>query len=212
MERIRFTWDGTFLGIAEDLKIHVVDGVSIAKVFGKNVIISPTSNLFTCFIDELKPLFGLEKTGTHYIQYQYKWYTITKIRNYKKFIANVRCSDEKLLQTRSVQRLFAFYELVGVSVRSSNIIEMSGKIYGYNEKHIHISPSSHNITKKVTFIKIFESNFKSLIKRIIELVNDDVDKIYDLRKKVERVSKIYKIEYMASEIIDKVEHFLSYAR
>jgi len=80
----KILWDGTYLGTISDediiekftnifeyWRIKINNNIFIA-------IIRKSKDYSPCLIDELKPLFGLTKSGTHYIKYKYKYIVLIK--------------------------------------------------------------------------------------------------------------------------------------
>lgn len=81
-------WDGSYLGIIKKEDIlevfqNILDYYRILIYYqGKQIqivaIIRRTKDMTPCLVDELKPLFSIQKIGTHYVKYESNYLILSK--------------------------------------------------------------------------------------------------------------------------------------
>lgn len=151
-----------------------------------------------CLIDELKPVFGLQKLGTHWCRHGGKTMILIKTvktpDGYIKEEISLNMIDVSTpLLTLQIQEIFAFRELLGVtrSYESSIIIrEGQRRCYpiSFNE------PNMATIDMKVIPFTVLEKWFKdtsidAVVKRLCRI--HTIDRIgivlHDLRTKIDDI-------------------------
>ncbi len=82
------------------------------------IVRSCTHNSMCCFIDELKPLFGLNKIGSHWLKFKNKTLVLYKPHIENDMIVNdvtLNLVDYRSKLKREVQKIFTFRELLAIS-------------------------------------------------------------------------------------------------
>jgi hypothetical protein len=96
------------------------------------VIVKKSSHIFACMIDELKPVFGLEKIGTHWVKIHSKIYILFKPEKDRKgeIIEELTLNEYKYDKNleNEIQKIFLFREIVGVprNTEKNVILRMKG--------------------------------------------------------------------------------------
>ena len=171
-----FKWDGTdvtniisqsYIYSAEHgkYKYWVIRHVCNNTIHEETCIVRSCKDSLSSLIDELKPIFGLQKLGTHWCRYNGKMKLLIKaVRTPKGEIKQeitlnqIDPSTNHLLKFR-VQEIFAFRELLGVtrSYSSSIIIrESKNSVYPIS----FYEPGMVTTDKKIIPYKILETWFE----------------------------------------------------
>lgn len=190
-----FKWDGSDISdFIKDPKTVIEEGGYKKNVYwkikhGNNEEIclkrNSSSNM-ACLIDEMKPVFGLEKIGTHWFKFKAKTVIIFKIvmenGSILEEITLDQISHKKELATE-VRRIFLFREMLGTSSNFEKNIILRKK--GYYIKPVsfyepNMNPSHHG---KVIPDTILEKWFK-------DTDLDEATKIFFNIDKLENINKI----------------------
>ena len=121
-----FLWDGTSLGYITDSQIeekYILDTVIYWKLridkFETICIARTTKDYTTCIIDELKPLFGLVKLGTHYAKYKSQYVILIRSRfniKSKEIVNEITLENYKgdidQFLTNKIKRIYVFRDLL----------------------------------------------------------------------------------------------------
>ena len=134
-----FKWDGsdvtdfinnekTFIREAEYKKITY--WVIINEKERETCSVKPTTSLLSCLIDEMKPIFGLEKIGTHWFKFKGKNMLMHKLEIVDGCILEeLTLKDVKYNEKLEpeVQKIFIFREILGMSKSFESSIVLRNK-------------------------------------------------------------------------------------
>jgi len=169
-----------------------------------NCIVRNSKNTVSCLIDELKPIFGLSKVGTHWCNQGGKIKILirciqTSDGHIKEEITlnnlNTLICDKSppLLLTMQVQEIFTFRELLGVSCSyDSSVIlrEGGGSYYPIS----YYEPGMLTDDKKVIPVTILDHWFEDtsideVVQRILKIRRLDqlAQVLHDLREQIDEV-------------------------
>jgi len=223
-----FTWDGSHLGSFKEDILHwmvdqgelhycclTIDNVSIIA------IIKQTKDRFPSMVDEMKPIFGLHKLGTHTISLSSKLHLLIYcplINGQLPIEPKLSNFDKAVEFKEQIQNIFAFREILGlnVSFESSIRIRTDGQItYPVSFREASSIVEKQTVALPGTIInKWFASSTVSAVaKRITGWSNniEVIDLVTDLRKKIEmiinRIDKdfIFYSAYIVSRIQNRLE-------
>jgi hypothetical protein len=201
-----FSWDGSEISeFLKEKKIHIEEGRYDENTYWKITneetgeegicIVRSTTCTLACLLDEIKPIFGLEKMGTHWIKFKNKKYILIKPEIVKGVIIkeltlNQINYNRKL--EKEVQKIFIFRELTGMSknFESSIILRKKGlviKPISFYEPNM--TPSNCG---KVLPNTILEKWFKNTS------IDHEVKKMFN-------VEKLDNINYILFDIREKME-------
>lgn len=184
-----------------------------------------THGLLPCLMDEIKPLFGLHKIGTHWAKHSSKKYLLLRVKtdqddriiydlSLDRFEWNSHIAPE-------VKKIFAFRELLGMSksYESSIIVRINHvSVHVISFYDPNMEPSSHNaVIPKTVLEKWFTDT--TVDQEIQKLVGIDTleqlgEKLFFWRqglvKIVERCDpeSILLIDEMLSRISARLQHCL----
>lgn len=150
---VNFLWDGSYIGKYDAIFTTQLGKYKVMRLDEKNYgVISLRKDCYSCVVDELKPLFGIVKTGTHYLHYRKKVYVLNKIRyEEKKAVVGIEIDlatiEESYMQY--IQRVYAFHEIVGVKIQKKNLVWDGQNILTYSENNYHISHDNKISRKKI---------------------------------------------------------------
>ena len=124
-----FKWDGSSLGIITEKNIlnkYIIKYLEYWDVlingFHTICIIRKYKDYTPCIVDELKPLFGLIKLGTHYVKYDNSYIILIRSRINKQckevigelflyeYIGNEALFDEKMV--RKIKEIYIFRDFL----------------------------------------------------------------------------------------------------
>lgn len=204
------TWDGTDItNIISDMTIYECKNNKITywilrkldSVTGiyndQTCIVRSCKNTTSCLIDELKPIFGLKKLGTHWCKINNRFKLLIKpVTNKDGYIQEelklnlCNFPIRKLLKLQ-IQEIFVFRELLGVTCTyESSIIlrEGANQIYpmSFYEPNMSLNDT------KILPCKILEKWFNhtsvdTVVKRLLKIHNiyNMASTLHDLRTKIE---------------------------
>lgn len=152
---MHFKWDGSDIGVIDEkciLEKHKIEDTNeelwIISVDGKTKIEVQVKNVkdkFQCLIDELKPIFGLFKQGTHFAICGKKKYMLIKssiVRTIKGGILHYRLSGnlrdssydvKNQVFVEQVRAIYGFRYLFGITQSCDRLIRMRYYKYGNPE-------------------------------------------------------------------------------
>lgn len=223
-----FSWDGSHLGsftsdivhwIVDYGELHycclTVDGVSVVS------LIKQSKDRFPAIVDELKPIFGLRKLGTHTINLAGKLHLLT----YCRLVNGQPLDEPKLSNVEStakykdqVQDIFAFREILGLNSSFESSIRLRDD--GQEIYPVSFREASSIVEKEKTALpgtiisKWFgQTTVSTVTKRITgwSAQIDKVELVAELRKKIEgvinRIDKdfIFYSVYIVSRIQGRLE-------
>lgn len=190
-----FKWDGSDLTEFikdEAIKIHeaksekrmywIIENEKGKEREKEEVLVKSSAHTFACLVDELKPVFGLEKVGTHWVKLYGKIYILFKPEKNRKnvLIEELTLNDYKYDKNleKEIQKIFLFREIVGVprTTEKNVILRIKG---------LYVQP-----------ISFYESNLKpnNSGKVLSNIILDKWFKDVDLDKAVAEFFKIQSIE------------------
>ena len=151
-----------------------------------------------CLVDELKPVFGLPKLGTHWCRLKNQTYVLIKCNKTKEGYIQEEITLNQIEQQTNllrlqVQEVFAFRELLGVTCSyDSSVIIRDGRSGPYPISFYEPNMVTENT--KVIPVTILDQWFGDLsiddvVKRLCRI--QTIDKLgtvlYELRTKIEEV-------------------------
>lgn len=183
--------------------IHIPDSDK-EKGFSETCIAKGSKNNIPCLIDELKPIFGLQKLGTHWCKHKGKYMilircvktpddhikqelTLDKIDVRKNTSSDSSEGSRMGLLKLQIQEIFAFRELLGISCsfESSILIrEYKNSIYPISQSEASMSFNDTKCRVPETMLNKWfeETNIDTVVARIL--------KIHDLRYMTEVLNDI----------------------
>lgn len=156
-----FNWDGSNVTnfienvIIQEGKYNKRKYWKIIKGDDYEICLVKTSpNTFPCLIDELKPVFNLEKIGTHWFKFKSKTMILLRLINKDNTVLEELTLDKiklsldkikfnKYLQ-HEVQKIFIFRELLGMTANFEKSIIL-------RNKGLYIKPISFNDTNMAPY-------------------------------------------------------------
>jgi len=168
-------------------------------------IVRTCSSTLPCLIDELKPLFGLNKIGTHWIMHKNKMKILTRANISKDGYIKTDYTLNKYKNIdvelkRKIQNVFVFRELLGLdkSTESSIVLKkIKNKIYPLSFYEPDIL-SCDTVLSKIIVNKWF--NDISMDKLIKDMLN-----IYNIKN---ITSIIHELRVQFEDIIERVDRNL----
>lgn len=183
-----FKWDGSDISHILNMDKIIItqtewDKLSIWQIYNsvENItvycIVRTAKNSLACLIDEIKPIFFLEKIGTHWAKFNGKIYILLKAQIKEDIIIEETTLNEIKIKEPynlanflyEVQKIFVFRELLGITKTYESSIVLRNKI-------THIQPISYyepNM-KPETEKKILP---QTVLERWFIHVHTDVDQI-----------------------------------
>ena len=161
-------------------------------------IIKSCKNTIPCLIDELKPVFGLPKLGTHWFIYKKKMKMLIKcVRTKKGYIKEEITLNKIEVCTRllilQIQEIFTFRELLGVtcSYESSIIIrESKNSIYPISYYDPNMTIKDVKVIPFTVLNKWFKgTSIDNVVKRLLKIYKIDRigEVLYNIRNKIEKI-------------------------
>jgi hypothetical protein len=231
-------WDGTFLG-----KINKTNILQIIK-FKKDTywkikigemtfhcLAKQSKNTYPCIIDELKYLFKIPKLGTHYCKINSKIYILVRVLTGNIYDINVDVKlnelqyDDPLFMDK-VRRIYAFRELLGITVSTDNSIrvreryeisennnlddELKGESdldfwdpISFREPNFNFEKSI--ISKKV-LKKLFHNQYQFLLGYVYNLLNFNTQtKLPNGKTKCNLKNELLKLSSIIDDVITRID-------
>jgi len=196
------TWNGSYLGVFDATIIkqrYYCNGNWFWDLAdGTRCLIRLCKNTQACLIDELKPIFGLDKIGTHTITVGVKLYLLMRSPppNQKIIHLNeIPFVNEQLVN--GVRGIFAFRYLLQANKTNEKCIAIfaneNNEIYplDFDDDIIGKNYKKRGTLSKSLYKKWFEDYKEKISSTLVSLLNlegKDHSKEYgDLRKKIENV-------------------------
>lgn len=141
-----------------------------------------TKNLYPCIIDQLKIIFGVQSLGTHYCKKGSQIFVLIKVvmTDLKNINIDIKLNElqhNDPLFTEKVRTIYAFRELLGITVSTGNSIRIrqndddikSENILDYWDPISFREPNfsfEKSIISKNVLKKVFNNEYKFLLKYI----------------------------------------------
>lgn len=222
-------WDGTYIG-----KIDKKDIIEIIK-FNKETywklkhksetfycLAKQSKNTFPCIIDRLKPIFNIPALGTHHCRLGSKIYILIRVIS-KSSNINVDIKLNELTVNdpdfvEKVKYIFAFRELLGITVSTGNSIRVRENTNETKSDSIldHWDPISFrepnfsfekSIISKKTLKTIFNNEYRVLLKyihHILGIKNKKMLKESLVRLSLTLENEILKVDHNAGWISNEL--------
>ena len=161
-----FKWDGSSLGtIIQDniLDKYIIKYLEYWDIlingFHTVCIIRQYKDYTPCIIDELKPLFGLIKLGTHYARYGNNYVILIRSRMDKEckevnaemflreYVGNTALFDEKMVQ--KIKEIYVFRDLLCLAKSNDDSIILRKNITDHEILPVSIIDTSLKIHKLI---------------------------------------------------------------
>jgi len=162
-------------------------------------IVRTSKSSATCIVDELKPVFGLQKLGTHWCKQASKIRILIRCAKtedgyIKEEITLNMLEEVTPLMKLQVQEIFAFRELLGVSCSylSSILIRegRNGSCYPISFYDPSMAINDKKIIPFTVLEKWFEgTSIDEVVKRLLKVHSIERlgEVLYDLRSKIDEV-------------------------
>lgn len=205
-----FNWDGTYLGVITDnqilLKLYANKfeyWIIWYNGFISTFMIKLSKFYNQCLVDELKPLFGLSKLGTHYATYKDKYVILSRARTTidNRFVvsdytlntggtggtggAGGIIDPSLMLLVPKIREIYVFRDLLGLTKSTDSCIairrsDTSNNVYPVSLIDSHIKPERLIDLSVSTYLPdtVFNKWFKdesptAILKKMCGLVNPD---------------------------------------
>lgn len=201
-------WDGSHLETFKlkniTLQKETIKGINYRKlkIYGEKFwcVFQCVENRLFCIIDEIKPLFNLNKLGTHslnignrlYILYRTKGYPETRLKDHRKYREIINGEYEEL--QIEIQKIYLFRYITQCNINCNSIIIRKYKAYSficYNEEEDFFNNLFENTIEDIDII----------IEKLLPGGERYIDTIFSekLEKKINKLDKtmiIYKSIYI----------------
>jgi hypothetical protein len=129
-------WNGSFIGVikkSQILNIIKFKGDTYWKLtHNENTVYclsKQSKNVYPCIIDELKPIFNIQKLGTHWCKLGSRIFILTRVLEINKDNINTDIRLNELqwsdpMFNEKIRMIFAFRELLGITVSTGNSIRV----------------------------------------------------------------------------------------
>lgn len=148
-----FKWNGTYLGIltSENILTTIRTNVTYCRISYKGCettcILRWIKNSLPCLIDEIKPLFGLEKLGTHWAHYKSKCVMLIQYTGSPYYLLkDIKSKYPHIVKDKSflyrIQQIYVFREILQLSHSNDSSI----RVLISNQNFIPISFTDSSIS------------------------------------------------------------------
>lgn len=184
-----------------------------------------SNGTLSCLIDEIKPIFNLQKIGTHWIKYNNKKLILLKVNLFEGSIIydlTLDLFDFHPKLCSEVQKIFAFRDLLGISKSYEKSIVLR-EITKYNYispvsfYEPNMEPSSSGKIPNTVLEKWFkDTSIDQVVKKMfkIEDAKELVSVLYNLRCQLEKVvercdrNSIIFVDEIVSKVGAKLQNIL----
>ena len=200
-----FKWNGS--EVTELIKNSIIEEGIFNKTISWRVIYedreeycmvrSISNGILPCLIDEMKPIFNLEKIGTHWTKYNNKKLLLLKVNidNTGAIIYDLRLNllpfNEKLCH--EVQKIFAFRSLLGMSKSYETSIilrERNNYVIPISFYEPNMEPSSEGKIPNTVLEKWFKNiSIDEVVKNMLKIkdLKEIVNVLHNFRSELEKV-------------------------
>lgn len=215
-------WNGSYLGEFKKEDIELIkkdkDTYINLKINGNNIkcILAKKVNILNCIFDEIKPLFGLTKTGTHHLKVRGNYKLLYKLDSPD----DLTTVDSIIAPTyhQEIKRLMAFkcmfrlgkVELKHFKIRNNQIITLNDSIplkgYNYNpDRPLDIADKLYQAyfdeQEDLTFVlkKILQEKMNKEIKPkdLLDLKSSYRAEFQDIIKRIDKNLLFYESDIFA---------------
>src|SRR5665647_2418098 len=129
-----FKWNGSNVTyIINDENVTIEESIFAGLVYWRitenslteHCLVRGITTTIPCLIDELKPIFGLQKIGTHWLKYHNKLLLLQKVCVKNGIVIKEVYLDEteyhKIIE-HEVRKIFTFRELLGIAKNTEKTI------------------------------------------------------------------------------------------
>lgn len=164
--------------------------------------------LFPILSDELKPLFGLRKLGSHQIQIGKKEYFLFRVEfDHDTLYWDVTLTEykEKIEDRKMIAKIFIFHDLLAITnANQSSIIlrKEAGELaaYSYVLKNSHFFKDSVSLPYKVSNKWLEEYDHGELLQ---EMIGDNLAELgFEIEKVIRRIDRDF--VWLSSSILDRI--------
>ena len=184
-------WDGSFLGkFPLSCKLRVDNEYPYSKVLlnlapNYNVIVRmhTCKNSYSCIVDELNPVFGKVKIGTHTLKIGTRLYTIYNLaQDTIVTLKDINTNDYYTKQ--SAQDAFVFRVIVGLTIHAESALYIRdcGVVTSFRNRKDEADGCSQVIPMK-TINKWFVDDYESSISRMVA----NAGGLHKVRPKVQKI-------------------------
>lgn len=204
-----FKWDGSFIDNLNIISVIKIQRTKYWAIKLNNYVVycevRASRNLFPVIVDEIKPLFGLKKLGTHWCYQNGIKYILTQanINNNGDIIQNTLLKDFSLTdQTNNtlineIRKIFVFKDILGVNKNDEShiiIIKNENNCFPISYMESIVTDSNSTISTAILEKWFIDINIDDIVKDMTNIENGDqvLDKIYNIHDNI--VSIIEKMD------------------
>lgn len=216
---INITWDGSFLGsydtsiiqkrFKKDNKTHFILKTEDFEI--KCLAVAPTKNLnLYCILDEIKPVFGIKKTGTHRIQIKNKIYLIYKSESkftddikLKEFSKNTNKINTQKFKN-DMSKLILYIDIIGLNRLTESNVFVRSKSDDCYYPIIY----NNSVNKLSDNYNTFTDISKFMLKKWIDtnIINDTVKLMVNFKKSDDITLAMFSISKQIEQIISTIDN------
>lgn len=182
-------WDGSYLGSIDGRIGNVVKAfpfkmadIRFDKIY--RVAIHPTKNAFPCVVDELAPLFGIRKIGTHTVTIKKILYAIYNVGPEAVNLRDYKNPSYNYFFHQYVQDVFVFRLIIGLEFNTeSSVIVLDDKPASYRNRYDEPVVLESKISIAMTDRWFDEKGIGSSLERMIP----GPDGVSYIRPKIQKV-------------------------
>lgn len=204
-----FKWDGSYLGQVERKDIEWELKTKRGKYFkikidGNDITcqFKTSKTALPCIIDELKPLFGLEKLGTHYVKINTTKYILIRTKLFvdmggieedyglNELVKNKEVFDEDFI--KKVQKIYIFRNILNVSSTFDRSIRVrfdeNEKMYPLSFTEIKMEPDKRKPLSAVCIRRWFDKDetlYKTILSDMLNITGET--SILSFRNEMDKV-------------------------
>lgn len=199
-------WDGSFLGNFTSAEVSIIE--KHCNIDGKYYYCKSTKNMIYCIIDELKPIFNIQKIGTHQITIDQKHYVIYNISYLNPINTIANYNHKKLSKTyiNNIRKIIVFKELFGITPlnEKSILADINCK---YNEEAItkdSIPLSVNELTISITKNKLLPQPIVN--KWFVDVTMSDILKLMLNYYKLGETECFNQLRTNMQDTINRIDH------
>jgi hypothetical protein len=210
-EEVRLEYKGTYIK-CDLIPVKKINHINYGWIstFDQDCIYILAKTLIPVIIDQMKPIFGLNKLGCFYND-RYIIYTPCILRGMWTEEMRLTEYEGELTesQKREVRKILVFRYIVGLtSIHERSVLIRGKKLYDYGGESIKFDDRDRYLTKAVHVRWFKETSMVDTLKGMIKRGKkfDQINDILEIRIKLERIVKKIDKKYLniVSVITDRI--------